>query len=139
MGRHAVLDRQLDLFGEQTTRATGIAGRYAPAAPPLPAPPVTTPAPAPPLCGPCAQESLAWLDTRPSELIPRFGIAYGSGADYDVSPAGIRDSRTARWREWAETVRFRRRLIAQGCRAGKHSTRRRPAGELAGGSVASGA
>lgn len=75
------------------------------------------------LCGPCSAESVAWLDTSPSTLLPRLGFAYGSGAAYDVSPAGIRERRAARHAEWAATVRFQRDLVAAGCRAGVHSTR----------------
>lgn len=78
-----------------------------------------------PLCGPCQEESARWLDTSPATLIPRLGFAHGSGAAYDVSPAGLRDRRAARYAEWAATVRNARRLIAAGCRSGIHSTRER--------------
>jgi hypothetical protein len=74
-----------------------------------------------PLCGPCLAESMRWLDTSPVSLLPRLGIAYGSGADYDVSETGMRERRSARHAEWAATVRFQRRLVAEGCRAGRHS------------------
>jgi len=80
--------------------------------------------PLPPLCGPCSAESARWLDTRPSVLLPRAGFAHGSGAAYDVSPAGLRDNGRARHAEWAATVRFQRRLVAEGCRAGRHASPR---------------
>jgi len=81
--------------------------------------------PAPvPLCGPCAAESLRWLDTNPTTLIPRIGIAFGSGTGYDVSETGMRERRTARHAEWATVVRFQRRLVAEGCRAGRHAAER---------------
>ena len=73
-----------------------------------------------PLCGPCSVESSRWLDTTPATLLPRLGLAYGSGAAYDVSPAGLAEHRAARHAEWAATVRFQRQLVAEGCRAGKH-------------------
>jgi hypothetical protein len=73
------------------------------------------------MCGPCTEESARWLDTRPSVLLPRAGFAHGSGAAYDVSPAGMADNRRARHTEWAATVRFQRRLIREGCAAGRHA------------------
>jgi hypothetical protein len=76
-----------------------------------------------PLCGPCLAESVRWLDTSPATLLPRLGIAYGSGADYDVSETGMRERRSARHAEWLATVRFQRRLVAEGCRAGRHAGR----------------
>jgi len=81
--------------------------------------------PAGPLCGPCSAESLRWLDTSPAAVIPRLGIAYGSGSAYDVSETGMRERRAARHAEWASTVRFQRRLVAEGCRAGRHARDRR--------------
>lgn len=48
---------------------------------------------------------MAWLDTSPSTLLPRLGFAHGSGAAYDISPAGIRDRRAARHAEWRRTGR----------------------------------
>ena len=84
-------------------------------------------APAPPLCGPCSAERDRWLDTTPATLLPRLGLAYGSGAAYDVSPAGLRKRRAARHAEWAATVRFQRQLVAQGCRAGRHAVTPTPA------------
>ena len=73
------------------------------------------------LCPPCALQSARWLDTSPSTLLPRLGFAYGSGAAYDASPAGMRDRRAARHEEWAATVRRQRALVAEGCRAGRHA------------------
>ncbi len=73
------------------------------------------------LCGPCTAESARWLDTSPATLLPRLGFAYGSGAAYDVSPAGVAERRRARHAEWAATVRRQRALVAAGCRAGHHA------------------
>ncbi len=81
-----------------------------------------------PLCGPCSEEMGRWLDTSPATLLPRLSFTYGSGAVYDVSPAGIRERRTARHAEWAATVRRQRALIAAGCRIGVHADR---SGDLA--------
>jgi hypothetical protein len=80
--------------------------------------------PLPPLCGPCRDESARWLDTRPSTLLPRLGFAYGSGAAYDVSAAGLAGRRRSRHEEWAATVRHQRALVAAGCRAGNHASSR---------------
>lgn len=76
------------------------------------------------LCAACSSESVRWLDTRPSTLFPRAGFAHGSGAAYDVNIAGIRDARRARVMQWAATVRFQQRLIAEGCRSGIHAAER---------------
>lgn len=73
------------------------------------------------LCRPCSAESARWLDTRPSTLLPRLSLAYGSGAAYDASLAGIAERRRARHDEWAALVRVQRQLVAVGCRAGKHA------------------
>jgi hypothetical protein len=70
-----------------------------------------------PLCPPCSAARSAWLDYR---LPPVLGIAYGSGAPYDVSAAGVRDRRRSRFEEWRSTVRFNRDLIARHCRAAGH-------------------
>lgn len=78
----------------------------------------------PPLCPPCAEASGRWLDYR---LPPVLGIAYGSGAPYDVSAAGIRDRRRSRFEEWRSTVRFHRDLIARTCRAARHVAKEPPA------------
>lgn len=81
--------------------------------------------PLPPLCGPCRAERDRWLDTTPNRLIPRPGFAHGSGAAYDSSPAGVRDGRAARYKEWADTVNFQRELIATACRNGQHAAERK--------------
>lgn len=60
---------------------------------------------------------MRWLDYR---LPPRLSIAYGSGAAYDSSPAGIRDARRARLAEWRDTVRFHRDLIDRSCTEAGH-------------------
>ena len=75
------------------------------------------------LCAECSAESARWLDTRPSTLIPRMGFAYGSGAAYDASAAGIADNRAAHHEQWVATVRYQRALIVAGCRAGRHGNR----------------
>jgi hypothetical protein len=77
-----------------------------------------------PLCEACQAESDAWLDTKPSEVLPSFGIAHGSGAAYDSTAAGIRDNNSARWKAWRELVVEQRRLIRAGCTAGIHSANR---------------
>jgi hypothetical protein len=77
--------------------------------------------PLPPLCGPCRAERDRWLDTSPSTLIPRPGFSHGSGAPYDVSAAGLRDRRGARYEEWRRTVQHGRRMVAVACRAGHHA------------------
>ena len=77
------------------------------------------------LCVPCRDERDRWLDTTPNRLIPRPGFAHGSGAAYDSSPAGVRDSRSARYQEWADTVNFQRELIATACRNGQHAAERK--------------
>lgn len=69
------------------------------------------------LCRPCSLARAAWLDYR----LPRVpGIAYGSGAAYDTSTAGVRDRQRARFEQWRETIRFNQQLIAEQCRAGRH-------------------
>jgi hypothetical protein len=70
-----------------------------------------------PLCPPCSAARTAWLDYR---LPPVLGIAHGSGAPYDVSVAGIRDRRRARFEEWRSTIRFHMDLIARQCRTAGH-------------------
>jgi hypothetical protein len=80
-----------------------------------------------PLCGPCSAESARWLDTSPATLLPRLSLAYGSGAVYDASPAGLRERRAARHAEWVATVRRQRQLVADGCRAGRHAVTPTPA------------
>lgn len=88
----------------------------------LPSSPPVEKKPAPvPLCGPCLAESWRWLDTNPMALHPRLGFAFGSGAVYDTSEGGMRDRLAARHAEWAALVRFQRRLVAEGCRAGRHA------------------
>lgn len=78
----------------------------------------------PPLCPPCREARLSWLDYR----LPRtLGIAYGSGAPYDVSPPGIRDRQRARYEEWRSTVNFNMDLIASTCRAAAHVAEEPPA------------
>lgn len=75
-----------------------------------------------PLCEACRSEFDAWLDTKPS--VPSFGIAFGSGAAYDSTPAGVRDNNSARWKAWRELAVSQRRMIRAGCAAGLHSARR---------------
>jgi hypothetical protein len=75
------------------------------------------------LCAACSAESVAWLDTSPATLLPRLGIAYGSGAAYDNTLAGVVERRRMRHEEWAALVRRQRALIVAGCAAGHHSDR----------------
>jgi hypothetical protein len=70
-----------------------------------------------PLCPSCREARSVWLDYR---LPPPRGFAHGSGAPYDVSAAGIRDARKARFDEWRSTVRFHMDLIARTCRSAGH-------------------
>lgn len=77
-----------------------------------------------PLCEACRDESDRWLDTKPSEVMPSFGIAYGSGAAYDSTAAGIRDNNSARWKAWRELVVQQRRAIRAACAADHHATER---------------
>jgi len=81
-------------------------------------------APLPPICSPCQEERSRWLDTRPSQMLPRFGIAHGSGAAYDVSAAGIGDNRGSQYEQWRQLVRSQRDLIARTCREQRHATAR---------------
>jgi hypothetical protein len=76
----------------------------------------------PSLCLPCQEERLRWLDTKPSQMFPRFGFAHGSGARYDTSVAGVRDAWRARHEKWRALVREQMALIAGHCRAAGHST-----------------
>lgn len=76
-----------------------------------------------PLCAPCKDERARWLDYR----LPRtFGIAYGSGTPYDVSPAGLRGCQRGRYETWRETIKFNRDLIARTCRQHRHVDQSRP-------------
>lgn len=70
-----------------------------------------------PLCPPCTEARAAWLDYR---LPPARGFSFGSGAAYDVSPAGAADRQRARFEQWRETIRFNRDLIARTCREAGH-------------------
>jgi hypothetical protein len=63
---------------------------------------------------------MAWLDSKPSKVLPTFGIAYGSGAAYDASPAGLLDGRRGRHQRWAELVRWQMAFIADSCRTNGH-------------------
>lgn len=72
----------------------------------------------PPLCAPCQDERSRWLDYR-LPAVP--GFVHGSGARYDLSPAGIRDRQRARYEEWKSTIAFHRDLIARTCREQGHT------------------
>lgn len=71
-------------------------------------------------CRDCSAESLRWLDTRPQDLLPAFGIVHGSGTRYDTAPAAIANRRGARYERWRQIVRDQRSLIRQACAAGCH-------------------
>jgi len=58
-----------------------------------------------------------WLDARPPAVA---GFSFGSGAAYDISPAGVTERRRARADWWYGIVREHRQAIADGCRAGRH-------------------
>lgn len=76
----------------------------------------------PPICAPCQDEQGRWLNTKPSQVFPTFGIAYGSGAPYDITPAAIRDRANARREKWSTLVREQMGRIAEHCRAAGHVT-----------------
>jgi hypothetical protein len=69
------------------------------------------------LCPPWVAGRTAWLDARPTRSL---SFTYGSGAAYDSSPAGVRDSRRARADAWYALVREQRAGIAAACRAAGH-------------------
>lgn len=73
------------------------------------------------LCATCQAESDRWLESSPSEVLPLLSIAYGSGAAYDTTGAGIRQRRSARWQQWRDLVVFQRNLIREGCASGHHA------------------
>jgi hypothetical protein len=75
----------------------------------------------PPICPPCQQRRMAWLDSKPSQVLPTFGIAHGSGAPYDASLAGIRDHQRSRHQQWARLVREQMAGIAADCRLAQHT------------------
>ena len=74
------------------------------------------------LCQPCDDLCTKWLDSKPSQVLPTFGFAYGSGAAYDVSAAGVRDNTSARYERWRQLVREQMDGIAAACRAAGHAT-----------------
>lgn len=63
------------------------------------------------LCPTCLDESMAWLDYRIPRPLPRI-TNHGASGD---SLAAIKDRRKTRTRQWQETIRFERRLIADRC------------------------
>ena len=69
------------------------------------------------ICPPCTEAMGRWLDARPPAV---GGFSFGSGAAYDVSPAGVTERRRARADWWYGIVREHRRAIAEACRAGRH-------------------
>jgi hypothetical protein len=75
----------------------------------------------PPICPPCQERRMAWLDSKPSQVLPTFGIAHGSGAPYDVTLAGIRDRSRSRHQQWAALVREQMAGIAAYCRQAGHT------------------
>lgn len=74
----------------------------------------------PRICGPCSELMSKWLDARPSELLPRLSFTYGSGAEYDRSPAGLLDRSRARNKDFAALVREARAAVVESCRNGVH-------------------
>lgn len=72
------------------------------------------------LCSVCSEVDQRWLDTKPSTLIPRISLTFGSGTPYDSSRAGLMDSRRARFEEWRATVQHSREMLKVSCRAGHH-------------------
>jgi hypothetical protein len=55
-------------------------------------------------------------------MVPRFGIAHGSGTPYDVSAAGMRDKQRARYETWRTLVREQMARIAGQCHTAGHGT-----------------
>lgn len=74
-----------------------------------------------PICPSCQKERSRWLDTKPSEVLPKFGIVHGSGAPYDASASGSQDRGRADYERWRQLVRFQRDLIARTCREQRHA------------------
>lgn len=80
-----------------------------------------------PICPPCTELRMKWLDSAPSQVLPTFGIAYGSGANYDISAAGLRDRGRSRHQQWSALVREQMAGVAASCRANNHSATAMPA------------
>lgn len=74
------------------------------------------------LCPPCTAKQMAWLDSKPSQVLPTFGIAHGSGAGYDATADGIRDNARSRHQRWAALVREQMAAIATACRTAGHTS-----------------
>lgn len=77
---------------------------------------------APAICPACQGQRMAWLDSKPSQVLPAFGIAHGSGAGYDVSLAGLQDRSRSRHQQWAALVREQMAAIGDHCRQAGHVT-----------------
>jgi hypothetical protein len=74
-----------------------------------------------PICPPCQERRMAWLDSRPSKVLPVFGIAHGSGANYDITAEGIKDRSRSRHEQWRLLVREQMAGIADYCRRAGHT------------------
>ncbi len=74
-------------------------------------------------CHACRAEQDRWYDTTPQGLYPNFGYVAQAHVQtsYSMSPRGLRETRTARWEQWRDTVRHQRDLIASTCRAAGHT------------------
>ncbi|WP_157562685.1 hypothetical protein [Micromonospora chokoriensis] len=77
--------------------------------------------PLPPVCRPCQDARDRWLDSRPSQVLPRLGFTYGSGARHDTTTAGIHDNHRSRYERWRQLVKSNRDLIARTCREQGHT------------------
>lgn len=64
------------------------------------------------LCEACADESIRWLDTRPSML---RGPRIASHAEYDDTGHGVEGNRRSRHGDWSRLVRFQQGLIREQC------------------------
>lgn len=71
------------------------------------------------VCPDCRRQQDAWLDSRPSQVLPRLGIA--GGAAYDDTPAGVRDNARSRHRAWVALVREQVAGIAADCQRDRHA------------------
>ena len=74
-----------------------------------------------PICPPLTEKRMAWLDSKPSQTLPSFGFAHGSGAAYDASVAGVQNGSRSRHLRWAAIVREQMAGIAAACRSAGHT------------------
>lgn len=86
-----------------------------------------------PLCAPCRAARAAWLDSKPSAVIPSLYAgppAGGAGLTADGKKLRAWTSTPAdtwRYRAWRDVVRFHMDLIARACRSAGHVVETPPA------------